>query len=440
SVVFISSALGMILTSKEAKRSGPLHDSAQTALEMIRTGQVGNKSRDIFEPLRLACETRSDKLMIASLDCISKLISCSFFAEEPSDRCPPSPPSPAFNRRRSMRAPQSNISRPSFIDLVIHTIASCHSETAPEAVSLQVVKALLSLVLSPTIYVHRSSLLKVVRTVYNVFLLSTDPVNQTAAQGALTQIVHHIFTRCRLTRLNNPEDASSHRPSANSRRLLTSFKNGIMTVLPLTESSGFLPSASAMELPESGHAQGALTVNDMSIQDAFLVFQALCKSTMEPVNNERCHDPKSHSMRSKLLSLHLVLTVLNSHMELIVNPAAIIYSISSHEATTFIQAINQYLCLCLSRNAVSPVPQVFAVSVELFWHILSGMRTELKKEIKVLLHEIFIPILEMQMSTLKQKAVVLAMLSKFFQRPQALVEMYLNYDCDGEVVDSIYGQ
>lgn len=63
--------------------------------------------------------------------------------------------------------------------------------------SLQIVKALLSLVLSPTILVHQSSLLKAVRTVYNIFLLSPDPVNQTVAQGGLTQMVHHVFTRCK---------------------------------------------------------------------------------------------------------------------------------------------------------------------------------------------------------------------------------------------------
>lgn len=93
-------------------------------------------------------------------------------------------------------------------------------------------------------------------------------------------------------------------------------------------------------------------------------------------NSER--DLKSHAMRSKLLSLHLVLTVLNSHMPLFVDPAAIIYSSSSNEATSFVQAINQYLCLTLSRNAVSPVPQVFEISVEIFWRVLSGMRTKLK--------------------------------------------------------------
>jgi brefeldin A-inhibited guanine nucleotide-exchange protein len=83
-------------------------------------------------------------------------------------------------------------------------------------------------------------------------------------------------------------------------------------------------------------------------------------------------------MRSKLLSLHLVLTVLNSHMALFVDPSAIIYSSTSNEGTPFLHAINQYLCLCLSRNAVSPVSQVFEISVEIFWRVLSGMRTKLK--------------------------------------------------------------
>ncbi|KAL4081834.1 hypothetical protein V8B97DRAFT_2031217 [Scleroderma yunnanense] len=501
SVVLISSALETILASKEAKRSAPLRDSAQKALEMIRVGQGGDRPREIFEPLRLACETRSEKLMIASLDCISKLISYSFFAEEASDPSLASPPSsPALHARHSMSASQTDIPQPSLVDLVVYTITSCHSETTPEPVSLQVVKALLALILSPTIYVHHSSLLKAVRTVYNVFLLSTDPVNQMVAQGGLTQMVHHIFTRCRPSQSNNSEDTSSLRPSVSSDRL-PSPSNNIATRLeshhssvtldrsesvpppehlqsqvgqgqdaivlpssdrgvshsqeggidpnptnglvpsvetPEIDGSGALPSVSTIASPENGHTQRALTAQDMFTKDAFLVFRALCKLTMKPLNNESEHDLKSHAMRSKLLSLHLVLTVLNSHMPLIVDSTAIIYSTSSHEATTFVQAINQYLCLCLSRNAVSPVPQVFEVSVEIFWRVLVGMRTRLKKEIEVLLHEIFIPILEMRTSTLKQKAVILAMLSKLFQDPQALVELYLNYDCDSEAVDNIY--
>jgi brefeldin A-inhibited guanine nucleotide-exchange protein len=63
-----------------------------------------------------------------------------------------------------------------------------------------------------------------------------------------------------------------------------------------------------------------------------------------------------------------------------------------------------------------------------------------QKEIEVLLHEIFIPILEMKTATLKQKGVLLGMFARLCQDPQALVEIYLNYDCDSEAVDNIYEQ
>lgn len=206
SVVLISSALDIIAASKEAKRSAPLRESTQRALDLVRANDVGNR-REVFEPLRLACETKNEKLMIASLDCISKLISYSFFAEEtPASQAFHSPPpSPNTSGHASAGPNQQGL-----VDLVVHTITSCHSETTPEPVSLQIVKALLSLVLSSTTLVHHSSLLKAVRTVYNVFLLSTDAVNQMVAQGGLTQMVHHVFTRCKVSASGARTPLESH--------------------------------------------------------------------------------------------------------------------------------------------------------------------------------------------------------------------------------------
>ncbi|KAJ3571428.1 hypothetical protein NP233_g3767 [Leucocoprinus birnbaumii] len=485
SVVLIVSALETIAASKEAKRSVPLRDSTQRALDLIRSDLASDHPRDILEPLRLACETRTEKLMIASLDCISKLISYSFFAEDDiyvSNGIPSPPPSPHPSGRNSIgRASQTNIPQPSIVDLVVHTITACHTETTPETVSLQIVKALLALVLSPSVFVHHSSLLKTVRTVYNVFLLSTDPVNQMVAQGGLTQMVHHIFTRCKTngtkastdsptlsyeaqslaassrTSLNAGQSEDTTKSNPGSRRSDTPERRGeSSSSLPLSQKDAETQEeagSQTVEIPQSTEASMSgqtdspidpsqsdhkLNQRDLFVKDAYLVFRALCKLTMKPLNTESERDPKSHPMRSKLLSLHLVLTVLNSHMHLFVDPTAIVYSNSQNEPMSFVQAINQHLCLCLSRNAVSPVPQVFDISVEIFWRVLSGMRTKLKKEIEVLLHEIFIPILEMRTSTLKQKAVILGMLSRLCQDPQALVEIYLNYDCDSEAVDNIY--
>jgi len=211
SAVLISTALETIANSREAKRSTPLKDSVQRALDLVRSGEGGERPREIFEPLRLACETKNEKLMIASLDCISKLISYSFFVEDssrPNFTSPP--PSPGGPNGRQSGSTQGG-HEPSLVDIVVHTITSCHTESTPETVSLQIVKALLSLVLSTTILVHQSSLLKAVRTVYNIFLLSVDPVNQMVAQGGLTQIVNHVFARCRIDPLlvNLPETGSS---------------------------------------------------------------------------------------------------------------------------------------------------------------------------------------------------------------------------------------
>lgn len=242
SAVLVSSALETIAASREAKRSQPLRESVQRALEMVKRGEGGDRPRDIFEPLRLACETRNEKLMIASLDCISKLISYSFFveADQPSQGLPSPPPSPGPGGRPST----SSANHPpggTLVDLVVHTITSCHSESAPETVSLQIVKALLALVLSSTVLVHQSSLLKAVRTVYNVFLLSVDPINQTVAQGGLTQMVNHVFARCKLEPHSRSRTASSATLASRTESLK---QRSLAPNSPLRSSSPLSPPAS----------------------------------------------------------------------------------------------------------------------------------------------------------------------------------------------------
>jgi brefeldin A-inhibited guanine nucleotide-exchange protein len=149
-------------------------------------------------------------------------------------------------------------------------------------------------------------------------------------------------------------------------------------------------------------------------------------------------DLRSQPMRSKLLSLHLIATILRSHLSIFTDSSVIIHSATTGEQTLFVQAVKQYLCLSLSRNAVSSINQVFELSCEIFWMVLSGMRNRLKKEIEVLLNEIFLPILEMRNSTARQKSTLLNVLIRLCQDPQALVEIYLNYDCDRSSLENIY--
>lgn len=272
SAVLISSALETIAASKDAKRSAQLRESVQRALEMVKLGEGGDRPREIFEPLRLACETRNEKLMIASLDCISKLISYSFFAESsaPTRNLPSPPPSPGPTSRHSTSSSNHpNIPGPTLVDLVVHTITSCHTESTPDTVSLQIVKALLSLVLSPTVLVHQSSLLKAVRTVYNIFLLSTDPINQTVAQGGLTQMVNHVFTRCKVDS-PSPSRSDSLATLSSSRvgERRSSMRQSYRPTSPLSVQRPLSPPSTADYASIAGTMETGTTLVDTPVTES----------------------------------------------------------------------------------------------------------------------------------------------------------------------------
>lgn len=180
SSVLITPPLQVLVDSKEAKKSASFRAAAQRALDLCQdtSNAAYLHPREIFEPLRLAIsnpQTTSVPTLVTSLDLLAKLVSHSFFNE------PHGPPKGL--------SPLS--------DLITHSITLAYSESSPPQVALQVVKALMAVVLSTDrgMLVHQSSLLKAVRTVYNVFLLSNDAANQVVAQGALTQMVHHVFGR-----------------------------------------------------------------------------------------------------------------------------------------------------------------------------------------------------------------------------------------------------
>jgi brefeldin A-inhibited guanine nucleotide-exchange protein len=272
SSVLITSALETIAASREAKRSTPLRDSTHKALELVRADLAGEQPREIFEPLRLACETRSEKLMIASLDCITKLISHSFFVDDSSALLallPSPPPSPGPGRRDS----QSSIHEPSLVDIVVHTITSCHTETSQDAVSLQVVRALLSLVLSSTILVHQSALLKAVRTVYNIFLMSNDPVNQTVAQGGLTQMVNHVFARCKTVESFEGTDRESVTDSGisglSSRRGSVASSSPDSVPAPSLPTGGTTSEGEGESPQEERNEEGATSVGSLGTSPVY---------------------------------------------------------------------------------------------------------------------------------------------------------------------------
>ncbi|XP_076017274.1 brefeldin A-inhibited guanine nucleotide-exchange protein 1 isoform X3 [Genypterus blacodes] len=179
-------------------------------------------------------------------------------------------------------------------------------------------------------------------------------------------------------------------------------------------------SVSSSDTQESGAAPGqppGAKFSHILQKDAFLVFRSLCKLSMKPLSDGP-PDPKSHELRSKVLSLQLLLSILQN--------AGPIFKTNE----MFINAIKQYLCVALSKNGVSSVPEVFELSLSIFLTLLSHFKTHLKMQIEVFFKEIFLYILETSTSSYDHKWMVIQTLTRICADAQSVVDIYVNYDCD----------
>ncbi|XP_077592066.1 brefeldin A-inhibited guanine nucleotide-exchange protein 1 isoform X2 [Stigmatopora nigra] len=179
-------------------------------------------------------------------------------------------------------------------------------------------------------------------------------------------------------------------------------------------------SLSSTDTQESGATPGqppGAKFSHILQKDAFLVFRSLCKLSMKPLSDGP-PDPKSHELRSKVLSLQLLLSILQN--------AGPIFKTNE----MFINAIKQYLCVALSKNGVSSVPEVFDLSLSIFLTLLSHFKTHLKMQIEVFFKEIFLYILETSTSSFDHKWMVIQTLTRICADAQSVVDIYVNYDCD----------
>lgn len=432
SIIFVVSALEHIAASKEARKRKSLGDAVQKALAATKQQSISPDPEIIFEPLRLATETPSVPLTTAALDCIGKLISYSYFSVSPPMQDP--------------STPTSHEQKMPLIDRAIETICDCfQDEATPAEVQLQIVKSLLAAVLNDKFIVHGSGLLKAVRQVYNIFLLSKSSANQQVAQGTLTQMVGTVFERvtARLSMKEaraNMSRIASEKGTANGSQVNI---NGSNTMIESNEvdggteadgmsetSSAFVSDRPARKEPGEkltlqsfetakifddarigdnaptmvtqaklalkpapgqqisspigeGDHSGRDTLDEdeedeIFVKDAYLVFRSMCRLSIKQLQSDQQQDIRTSNMRSKLISLAIIRTLLNNNMVVFTSPLVTIRSSTNNEPTGFGQAVNQYLRLSLSKNGASSVRQVFECCCEIFWLMLKDMRVMLK--------------------------------------------------------------
>ncbi|KKA31083.1 hypothetical protein TD95_001792 [Thielaviopsis punctulata] len=504
SLKFVVSSLDAIAASREAQRNKQLAESVSAALEAIKSSDPELPDPElIFAPLQLASKSPNIQVTTTALDCIGKLISYSFLVKAPK---PPAPPATAEASEAPVDAdaeasteanaeaeagadsqqkqpippplsvdPEPKENPAQLIERAIDTICDCfQGDQTPIEIQLQIVKSLLAAVLNDKIVVHGAGLLKAIRQVYNVFLLSRNTTNQQVAQGTLTQMVGTVFERVK-TRLSMKEarlslkqtnshvtleddaDSPNGASSANapeeedetaaSEKKLTlkdlehrkSFDDshvgdGPTMVSQLKPESRRDRSASDVAPSELGEDQEALEKEDETyIRDAYLVFRSFCKLSTKVLAPDQLFDVRGQAMRSKLVSLHLVHMLLNNNISVFTSPLCTIKNSVGPESTSFLQAIKYYLCLSITRNGASSVDRVFDVCAEIFWLMIKFLRAPFKKEIEVFLHEIYLAVLSRRTAPATQKLTVVNILCRFCGDPRAMVEFYLNYDCGRDV-------
>ncbi|KAK6461490.1 hypothetical protein DFJ63DRAFT_325704 [Scheffersomyces coipomensis] len=394
-----------ILEAKETKKNQELKDSIQKALDSLNN-EASKDPYIIFNALQATCEkSASNDLKAKAVDLFAKLFDYAQF-DDHNDKA-------------------------DLTEKSVYVISSCFDGegTDPE-LELQVVRALMhSILLMPC---HGAPLLKAVRQIYNVFIFSLSARNQSVAQGILTQVIGAIFQRITdsaafKNRVNKSSSNTGLSLKTASKEKLEEPESENLEKLTLKNLEKFND-----ELEDSDRVDAANQANerdeDLVVKDAFLIFRAMCKISVKPIDETA--DMRSHSVRSKLLSLHIIHTILKEHIDIFLSHDVVIFSTKEGEQTRLINAIKQHVCLALSRNAASSLAPVFELSLEIFWIIISNLRSEFKREIPVFLDEIYFPVGEMKTSTPHQKRYLLSVIEKLCNDSRCIIEFYLNYDCD----------
>ncbi|EPE10925.1 guanyl-nucleotide exchange factor [Ophiostoma piceae UAMH 11346] len=435
SLKFVAASLGVIAAAKDTSRDPVLADAVKKALEAIKNAEPQFPDPEIiFAPLQLATRSGSIPLTTTALDCIGKLISYSYFsipsasaaaaasgaADSTSDGEDDQPNQQAQQNAAAAAAAAvaagaaAGSDRAPLIERAIDTICDCfQGESTPAEVQLQIVNT------------------------------ANDGDGDDSSEAPMTP---DGASASASTGPANGDGSGAAKLTLKDLEHRKSFDDSnlgdgptMVTHLKRTAASS-ARSISEQTNPDSPHddAPEALDAEDeVYIRDAYLVFRSFCNLSTKVLPPDQLYDLRGQPMRSKLVSLHLIHTLLNNNIAVFTSPLCTITNTKSNEPTSFLQAVKFYLCLSITRNGASSVDRVFEVCTEIFWLMLKFMRAPFKKEIEVFLNEIYLALLARKTAPMSQKLYFIGILNRFCADPRALVETYLNYDCERNV-DNIF--
>lgn len=334
-------------------------------LEVLESGQ--GDIEHSFYILRLACQSRSTRIITIALDCIQKLVAYGYLKGTCLD---------PYEQTKGL-----------LIDTIVESVCNCyHGPGTTDGVQLQIIKALLTLVTSPYCQVHESSLLLAIQTCVEIYLNSKNCTNQNTAKATLTQMFNNSFQK------------------------MESYTGPELDDYVIAQCLSQIVSQVDQNLPHYSNVQEFAPIPNILHYDAYIIFHLLCKLSMRQVSEE-------HPLKLKLLSLQLILTIMQ-------NAGPILKS-----SEMFLTAIKQCLCVTLSKNALSNNNEILSLSISIFVCLLKDFKMHLKLQIEVFFKEIIIHIIESPSTTFEQKWIVLDALISMCSDAQCIVDLFVNYDC-----------
>ncbi|GAM27314.1 hypothetical protein SAMD00019534_104890 [Acytostelium subglobosum LB1] len=353
---------------------------------------LGNK---LVTPMKLACETKEPKLMAIALDSLDKLMGYGIIKPNAYDEAPVAP---GGEKKR-------------LIEKVVDIIGS-YFDYQEETVQLQIIKSLLTAVITPTCDIHDTCLMNAIRSCYNIHLVSQNKINFTAAKSALFQMVdcvlhkfeHFSQLKIQLSKSNTPPAQQQQQQQA-------------------PQPSQTPANSNANNHSSSANDESAIIHQyNVNLSDVILLFRAFCKLSTKEVPDGSSSE--SHEVKSKILSLELLSRILE-------NPLP-----SLKLSEKFINtSIKRYLSVSLLTNGSSNNLPEFKLTLAMFLSLMIHFKEHLKEEIGTFFSKIILATLASSTQSVKKKWLVLPVLCEICKNPQTIVDIFVNYDCDPERKD-----
>jgi len=362
----------------------------------------GGDADEYFEVFQRACETGNSRCTEAALDGLHALIEFGFLrGTQPAPVAAAAAAAVVVSTAGGGDGIEQSVGARTMMDVVIETVCKC-SDDFDDGVQLQIIKVLLTAVTSSVCKVNESSLLLAVRACFHIHLVSRNPINKVTTKAALTQIMSSVVTKmevfdAKLKSSTEKLDAAAYEVEAPREDVAV---------------QGSSVSGGSTHFPSILH------------KNAFLLFRALCKLSMKGLHDDSSGtQADAVAMQNKVLSLELILHMLRKSGPTFRN------------GERFIFVIRHYLCVSLLGNCTSQIGQVTDLSIQVFVALMEGFKDHLKSELEVFFTNVFLRILESENSTYEHKLRVLEVLHGICRDSKALVEIFINYDCDLDAID-----